>query len=82
MEDLLPPSIFPSISVFSNESVLHIRGSKYWSFSFSISTDPPTPPHLPRHFSGRTAWAGLDFSWPPGPRGSPRGKGLGGCPTQ
>ena len=40
---LLPPSIFPSIRVFShelvlsNESVLHIRLSKYWSFSFSIS---------------------------------------------
>ena len=33
----LPPSIFPSIRVFSNESVLHIRCSKYWSFSFSIS---------------------------------------------
>ena len=34
---LLPPSIFPSIRVFSNESFLHIRYSKYWSFSFSIS---------------------------------------------
>ena len=34
---LLPPSIFPSIRVFSNESVLHIKWSKYWSFSFSIS---------------------------------------------
>ena len=34
---LLPPSIFPSIRVFSNESVLHIRWLKYWSFSFSIS---------------------------------------------
>ena len=34
---LLPPSIFPSIGVFSNESVLHIRRPKYWSFSFSIS---------------------------------------------
>ena len=33
----LPPSIFPSIRVFSNESVLHIRWPKYWSFSFSIS---------------------------------------------
>ena len=32
----LPP-IFPSIRVFSNESVLHIKGPKYWSFSFSIS---------------------------------------------
>ena len=34
---LLPPSIFPSIRVFSNESVLPIRWPKYWSFSFSIS---------------------------------------------
>ena len=34
---LLPPSIFPSIRVFSNESVLHIRWLKYWSFSFKIS---------------------------------------------
>ena len=35
---LLPPSIFPSIRVFPNESVLHIRWPKYWSFSFSISS--------------------------------------------
>ena len=34
---LLLPSIFPSIRVFSNESVLHISWPKYWSFSFSIS---------------------------------------------
>ena len=34
---LLLPSIFPSIRVFSNESVLHIRWPKYWSFSFSIN---------------------------------------------
>ena len=34
---LLPPSIFPSIRVFSNESALHIRWPKYWSFSFNIS---------------------------------------------
>ena len=34
---LLLPSIFPSIRVFSNESALHIRGPKFWSFSFSIS---------------------------------------------
>ena len=34
---LLLPSIFPSIRVFSNESVLHIRWPKYWSLSFSIS---------------------------------------------
>ena len=36
---LLPPSIFPGLRVFSNESVLRIRWPKYWSFSFSIS--PP-----------------------------------------
>ena len=35
----LLPSIFPSIRVFSNESILHIRWPKYWSFSFDIS--PP-----------------------------------------
>ena len=34
---LLPPSIFPCIRVFSNESVLHIKWPKYWSFSFNIS---------------------------------------------
>ena len=34
---LLPPSVFPSIRIFSSESVLHIRWPKYWSFSFSIS---------------------------------------------
>ena len=34
---LLLPSVFPSIRVFSNESVLHIRWPKYWCFSFSIS---------------------------------------------
>ena len=40
---LLPPSIFPSIRVFSNESVLHIRWPKYWSFSFSISPSKEIP---------------------------------------
>ena len=35
---LLPPSIFPSIKVFSNESILHIRWPKYWHFSSSISS--------------------------------------------
>ena len=34
---LLPPSIFPSFRVFSNESVLHIRWPNYWSLSFSVS---------------------------------------------
>ena len=35
---LLPPSIFPSIRVFSNESVLHIRWPKHWSFNFRINS--------------------------------------------
>ena len=35
---LLPPSIFPSIRVFSSESTLHTRWPEYWSFSFSISS--------------------------------------------
>ena len=34
---LLPPSVFPSIRVFPEESVLHVRWPKYWRFSFSIS---------------------------------------------
>ena len=40
---LLPPSIFPSIRVFSNESVLRIRWTKYWSFSFNISPSNEHP---------------------------------------
>ena len=40
---LLPPSIFPSISVFSNNSVLHIRWPKCWSFSFSINPSNEYP---------------------------------------
>ena len=40
---LLLPSIFPSIRVFSNESVLHIRWTKYWSFSFNISPSNEHP---------------------------------------
>ena len=40
---LLPPSIFPSIRVFSNESALHIRWPKYWSFSFNISLSNEHP---------------------------------------
>ena len=40
---LLPPPIFPSIGVFSNESVLPIRWPKYWSFSFSISSSSEHP---------------------------------------
>ena len=52
---LLPPSIFPSIRVFSNESVLRIRWPKYWSFSFSIS---PSNEH-PRLISFRMDWLDL-----------------------
>ena len=45
---LLPPSIFPSIRVFSNESVLRIRWPKYWSFSFSTN--------LSNEYSGLTSF--------------------------
>ena len=40
---LLPPSIFPSIRVFSNESILRIRWPKYWSFSFNLSPSNEHP---------------------------------------
>ena len=52
---LLLPSIFPSIRVFSNESALHIRWPKYWSFSFSIS---PSSEH-PGLLSFRIDWLDL-----------------------
>ena len=52
---LLPPSIFPSIRVFSNESVLSFSWSKYWNFSFSIS---PSNEH-PGLISFRMDWLGL-----------------------
>ena len=52
---LLLPSIFPSIRVFSNESVLCIRWPKYWSFSFSIS---PSSEH-PGLISFRMDWLDL-----------------------
>ena len=52
---LLPPSILPSIRVFSSESVLHIRWPKYWSFSFSIS---PSNEH-PGLISFRMDWLDL-----------------------
>ena len=48
---LFLPSIFPSIRVFSNESILHIRWPKYWSFSFSISPS--------NEYSGLTGWISL-----------------------
>ena len=52
---LLPPSIFPVIRVFSNESDLHIRWPKYWSFSFNIS---PSNEH-PGLISFRMDWLDL-----------------------
>ena len=52
---LLLPSIFPSIRVFSNESILHIRWPKYWSFSFNIS---PSNEH-PGLISFRIDWMDL-----------------------
>ena len=52
---LLPPSIFPSIRVFFNESVLHIKWPKYWIFSFNIS---PSNKH-PGLNSFRMDWLGL-----------------------
>ena len=51
---LLPPSVFTSIRVFSNESVLHIRWPKYWCFSFSIS-----PNEYSRLISFRMDWLDL-----------------------
>ena len=53
---LLPPSIFPSIRVFSNESVLHIRWPKFWSFSFSIS---PSNEYSELISLGWTGWISL-----------------------
>ena len=52
---LLPPSIFPNIRVFSNESALHIMWPKYWNFSFNIS---PSNEH-PGLISFRTDWLDL-----------------------
>ena len=52
---LLLPAIFPSIRVFSNESALHIRWPKYWSFSFNIS---PSNEH-PGLISFRMDWLDL-----------------------
>ena len=60
---LLLPSIFPSIRDFSNESSVHIRWPKYWSFSFSISNSPS------REYSGLIflknwlVWSPLRFDW-------------------
>ena len=72
---LLLPSIFPSITVFSNESVLPIRWPKYWSFSISLSSeysglisfrmdwlDPLLPKGLSRVFSNTTVQKHQFFS--------------------
>ena len=56
---LLLPSILPSISVFSNESALHIRWPKDWSFSFSIS---PSKEHS-ELISFRMNWLDLPYHW-------------------
>ena len=55
LSSLLLPSIFPNIRVFSNESALHIRWPKYWSFSFNIS---PSNEH-PGLVSFRMDWLDL-----------------------
>ena len=52
---LLPPSIFPSIRIFSNESVLRIRWPKYWSFGFNISPS--------NEYSGLTVYISLSQKW-------------------
>ena len=53
---LLPPSIFPSIRVFSSESVLHIRWPMYWSFSFNVS---PSNEYSGMILLGCTGWISL-----------------------
>ena len=65
---LLLPSVFPSIRVFSNESVLHIRWPKYWSFSFGIRVRP-------RHVSMNKSYRFLTWR-EPGAGG--KGGGFGG----
>ena len=55
---LLPPSVFPNIRVFSNESVLHIRWPKYWNLSFSFS---PTNEYSGLISLGWTGWISFQF---------------------
>ena len=57
---LLLPSIFPSIRVFSSESVLHIKWPKYWSFSFSISPSKEYSGLIPFWL---THWISLKSEW-------------------
>ena len=56
---LLLPSVFPRLRVFSNESVLHIRWPKYWSFSFSISPSNECSVLI----SFRMDWFGIHISF-------------------
>ena len=58
---LLPPSIFPSIRVFSNESVLHIRWPKYWNFSFNIS--PSNQDWFPLRWTGSISLQSKGLEW-------------------
>ena len=58
---LLLPSIFPSVRIFPNESVLHIRWPKYWSFSFSISPSNDFQDGSPL---GWTGWISLQSKGP------------------
>ena len=57
---LLLLSIFPSIRVFSNESVLHIRWPKYWSFSYSISTSKNIQDCFPLGWTGWISFSPRD----------------------
>ena len=57
----LPAFFFPSISVFSNESALHVRWPKYWSFSFSISPSKEIPGWPPSEWTG---WISLQSKGP------------------
>ena len=72
---LLLPSIFPSIRVFSNESVPHIRWPKYWSFNFNIS---PSNEHSGL-ISFRMDW--LDLLAVQGTLAAATAKSLQSCPT-
>ena len=53
---LLLPSVFTSIRVFSNDSVLHIRWPKYWSFNFSISPSNESVHWFPSGLTGWNSW--------------------------
>ena len=59
---LLPPSIFPIFRVFSKESVLHIRWTKYWSFCFSISTSNEYSGLISLELNGLISWQSKGLS--------------------